>query len=217
MEMDRRATDEFGIPSICLMENAGRALAEAAFRLAPGGHHPIAILCGAGNNGGDGFVAARHLHNRGVNVEVLTAVEPGRILAQGGDAAVNLNILQKMDLFVHEAVNASWLDDTLCRAKLLVDCIFGTGLTRAVDDIYRDMIDAANRFGKNHLVVSCDIPSGIHGDTGQEMGVAVHAFRTVTFTAKKPGLGIGAGVIASGEIEVVDIGVPRQLVEQLTN
>ncbi len=204
--LDRAAIDDYGIPSVVLMENAGRAVAEAAAQMLDGPGR-VVVVCGRGNNGGDGFVAARHLSNRSVPVEVylLAAVDDLQ-----GDAATNCHIAQQMNLPICESPDPAVLEAALSSADLIVDAILGTGISGAVRGPAKAAISAINQSPARVLAV--DIPSGISGDTGQVMGVAVQADRTLTFGLPKIGHYCYPGRDHCGEIELVDISLPAALV-----
>jgi ADP-dependent NAD(P)H-hydrate dehydratase / NAD(P)H-hydrate epimerase len=187
-----------GVPGIVLMENAGAAVARAiAERFAP---RPALVLCGPGNNGGDGFVAARHLASRGwpVQVALLGARERLR-----GDAAQAAGAW-------HGAVLP--LDPALVPgAQLVADGLFGAGLARPLDGAARDAIEAVGR--ADVPVVAIDIPSGVHGDTGTVLGAAPRAALTVTFHRAKPGHFLLPGRDHVGELVVADIGIPEGAID----
>src|SRR4051794_13118271 len=177
--IDRRATDEYHVPSIVLMENASRGVADAAERYFLPCPARVLILCGGGNNGGDGLAAPRHLHNPGPAVTVGPLTDPAR---HKGDAKTNWDIVQSMRL------PASPTDpDTIraTRADLTLDAIFGTGLTDAPRDPFPQIVDAIRDHGAPVLAV--DLPSGLDCDTGRPPGACVRATRTVTFVAEKIG------------------------------
>ncbi len=205
--MDRVAIEELGVPSIALMENAGRAVAEEAAAMLPPAGGPVAIVAGKGQNAGDGFVAARHLRSRGVPVEVwLAAGEPT------GDAAVNLAVLRRLDVRVAPA--GTDLAERLATAAVVVDALLGTGATGEVRGGIRAAIEAANRAGSPVLAV--DIPSGLDATTGEVLGAcAVRATRTVTLALAKRGFTRGAGPAHAGTVVVADIGIPPEAIERV--
>lgn len=207
--VDRRAIDEFAMSGIVLMENAGRGSAELLLARNVAG--PIVICCGKGNNGGDGFVIARHLEAAGVPVEVLLFADPDEV---SGDAAVNLRILQKAQtpLCVLSEINEAELAATLQSADWIVDALLGTGLTGEVRDPYRTIIETINAAGRPVLAV--DLPSGMDCDTGQPLGVCVQAELTATFVARKRGFDCEGASERTGEVAVVSIGVPQRLLEE---
>ncbi len=202
--VDRAAIEEFGIPGIVLMENAARGLAAEALRmLEDAREQPSAlIVCGSGNNGGDGYALGRHLHNGGVSVTLASLGEP----RPGTDAAINRAICGRMKLRGVDAVSMT----EHARSSLVVDAIFGTGLDRPVRDEAARIIDLINASGRPVLAV--DVPSGLDCDTGQPLGTAVRATRTVTFVARKPAMTIPAARPFVGEVVVADIGAPIELV-----
>jgi len=205
-ELDRRAIEEFGIPGVVLMENAGRAVADAASALQP---RRVAIICGKGNNGGDGYVCARHLFNRGAQPAVLVFAQLDQI---AGDAAINLEIIRRMrldilDVTVPEQLEA--VQQRLVTADLVVDALLGTGAAGEVRGIIRSGIEIINRCGKPVLAV--DIPSGLDANTGEVLGACVRADTTVTFVAPKTGFTRGRGPEHVGRVIVAEISIPRQL------
>ena len=215
-ELDRIAINEYGIKGVILMENAGRACArEAAQMLAESGGDTVCIFCGPGNNGGDGFVIARHLANRGCDVKAFLVGKIDDALRKGGDAAVNLEIALNMDVPVLELGNDASLKTALRDAEgtdLIVDALLGTGTTGQVREPYAELIEGVNRLGLPVLAV--DVPSGLDCDTGMPLGAAVRAARTVTFVAAKRGFAEPASRQYTGEVKVADISVPRKLLEE---
>ena len=195
-----RATDAWAIetkriPSLDLMERAGEGLARVIAQRAPAGR--IAIVCGKGNNGGDGIVAARLLRGAGRDVEVLTVWAPE---ALQGDAAEQLGRLPGDPPVAFAA-------ERLDRAQVLVDALLGTGTTGAPRDPAAGAIEAMN--AAKAPVVAADIPSGVDASTGEVEGAAVRAVATATFHRAKPGLWIRPGKGYAGDVEVIDIGIPR--------
>lgn len=203
--VDRAAIAEYGIPGIVLMENAARALAVEALAMLPVAGGSVVIVCGSGNNGGDGWALARHLHNAGTGVAVAPLGEP----REGGDAAVNCRICRAM-LIGEIAVDD--LPAQLQACDLVVDAIFGTGLDRAVTGAAAAVIERINECGRPVLAV--DVPSGLDCDTGRPLGNAVRATRTVTFIARKPGMDVEAAMAYTGHVVVGDIGAPVELLER---
>lgn len=200
-EIDRRAKEEFSIPTLLLMENAGERVAEVALEMLQGNR--VVVVAGKGNNGGDGVASARHLFNLGIEVKVLLL---GRKEEVTGDAKVNLEIAEKMGIEIIEMPDN--LPDFLRESDLVIDAIFGTGLKGEVTSPFREAIEAINSSGKP--VLSVDIPSGI-GDNGEVLGVAVKADKTVTLALPKRGIILFPGAEYAGEIIVADIGIPCQL------
>jgi NAD(P)H-hydrate epimerase len=209
-ELDRRATAEYGMPSIVLMENAGRGLADKLFEFGIAG--PIAICCGKGNNGGDGFVLARHLDLRGAACKVLLWADPADL---AGDAAVNFAILQKAGAAIEvfgKTHDAKRLDLHLSNAARIVDCLLGTGATGDPRPPLDAVIAQLNAHRAPKLAV--DVPSGLDCDTGQASRATIRAAQTCTFVAQKPGFLVPSAETYTGAVHVLDIGAPRKLVEE---
>jgi len=187
------------------MENAGRAVASEATRVLKNKKDKVAVLCGKGNNGGDGFCAARHLRACGRHPDVYLA---GRVSDVSGEAKVNLNILIKLkQKITHlDYTNLGLAAKRLSRYRLIVDALLGVGLRGEVLGIYRDLINAVNASGS--YVLSVDIPSGLDATTGKILGACVKADKTVTFVAKKRGMVTGAGPRVCGEVVIAGLGVP---------
>jgi NAD(P)H-hydrate epimerase len=206
--IDRRATEEYHVPGIVLMENASRGVADAAERFFLPRASRVLILCGGGNNGGDGLAAARHLHNRGHAVTIGLLTDPARYK---GDAKTNWDIVQAMRL-PSSAFDAAAIRAT--RADLILDAVFGTGLTDAPRDPFPQIVNAIQDHGAPILAI--DLPSGLDCDTGRPPGACVRATRTVTFVAEKVGFANPEARQYTGEITVADIGCPRELIEQVS-
>jgi NAD(P)H-hydrate epimerase len=205
--VDRAAMQEFGIPGVVLMENAARHLAEIVLeQLDVDDLDPprIAIICGTGNNGGDGYAAARHLHNAGCTVMIVKFGTP----RAGTDAAVNHGICKSMHLRFVEP--AGGLDEF--EADLVIDALFGTGLDREVEGTARSLIEWMNT--QTAPIVAADIPSGLNADTGEPMGLAVRASTTVTFVGIKTGMLELSAQPWVGDLVIVDIGAPVELNER---
>ena len=197
--LDEWAIGERGIPGIELMERAGTGLAELAGSLAPAGR--IVVVCGKGNNGGDGLVAARVLRDRGRDVDVLLLADPDELR---GDAAKNLQRLPG-------PAAASFAAGALAGAAAIIDAILGTGFSGSPREPAAGAISAINSAAAGSdgaVVVACDVPSGVDASTGEVAGVAVCARATATFNAGKPGLWIAPGKAHAGEVRVIDIGIP---------
>ena len=207
--VDRTAIEQFGVPGVVLMENAGRGAADILRRRRPQG--TIVICCGSGNNGGDGFVMARHLTNWGLDVRTLLLADPDRLK---GDAAVNYRIVERAGLDLVRCFDPSGsarLADEVRSAAWVVDALLGTGLQGEVRPPYTDHIEAINRAGRPVLAV--DIPSGLDCDTGLPLGCAVRADLTTTFVAQKKGFTNPAAREWLGQVHIVDIGVPRAVLD----
>ncbi len=214
-QLDRIAIEQYGIPGILLMENAGRACAAAAREMLDGVEGKrVAVLCGRGNNGGDGFVAARHLTNWGANVFVPLLARLQQALDQAGDAVVNLRIALNMGIAVREANSQqdAAVFDACAECDLIVDALLGTGVKGEVREPFRSAIAAINRSGRPVLAV--DVPSGLDCDTGEPLGVAVRAQRTVTFAVNKTGFTRPGAHRFTGDVEVAEISIPRSVIQQ---
>jgi ADP-dependent NAD(P)H-hydrate dehydratase / NAD(P)H-hydrate epimerase len=204
--MDRRAIDEFGIPGLTLMENAGRACADAICEtFGPGAGKRALVVAGKGNNGGDGYVIARFLKERGWDAPVLLLAAPTSIT---GDAAVNLALLDQGSLILPPVGGA--LPATLFQeATLIVDALLGTGVKSEVTGAFREVIELINASGRP--VVAVDIPSGVDAGSGRVLGTAVRADLTVSFALAKLGNVLYPGSELSGRLVVADIGMPAQV------
>ncbi|HTP22842.1 MAG TPA: NAD(P)H-hydrate dehydratase [Solirubrobacteraceae bacterium] len=194
--LDEWAIGERGIPGVELMERAGAGLADLVGELAPAGR--VVAVCGKGNNGGDGFVAARLLRDRGREVDVLLL---GEVEDLRGDARVNAERLPGPGA---RPFDGGVLDG----AAAIVDAILGTGFSGEPREPAAGAIEAINRASANACVVACDVPSGVDASTGEIAGGAVTARATATFHAAKPGLWIDPGKTHSGDVRVIDIGIP---------
>jgi len=207
-EMDRRAASEFGIPVGILMENAG----EAAYYVISGEfgikNKKFAVVCGGGNNGGDGFVVARKLHSAGAGVTVLLLTPQDKY---AGAARQNLDILNKLPVEVREVRSPGEIKNVLAGADVIIDAIFGTGLDRNIEGIYLEAIRQINESRKP--VIALDIASGIHGDSGREMGASVKADCTITFGLPKTGNLLYPGYARGGKLFVTHISFPPSLYE----
>jgi NAD(P)H-hydrate epimerase len=207
-ELDRRAIQEFGIPGVVLMENAGRGM--AALLRALGIHGPVIVCCGKGNNGGDGFVIARHLDNAGVRVRVLLFADPSQLV---GDAAVHHRILVAgrvpLEVFAGAPVDEDKLRRELAGADWIVDALFGSGLRGSVQSPYDRAIASINAAGAR--VFSVDVPSGLDSDTGLPLGIAVQAHHTATVAALKRGFLQPSAAQWLGRVHLIDMGAPRVL------
>lgn len=211
-ELDRTTIEEYKIPGIILMENAGRNVAEEVLKMI---HGPrlikVVILCGKGSNGGDGFVVARHLHNRHIPVDVFLVARISDIL-KDGDAGTNLQILLHMKIPVREVPDTTGVTSALKELDsydIIVDALFGTGLSGEVREPFKTLIEGINNLNKP--IVSVDIPSGLDCNNGNILGAAMKATKTVTFAASKRGFYLGDGPAHTGEVIVTDISIPKEL------
>lgn len=210
-EIDARAIVDLGIPSMVLMENAGRALVEEAENRVEGDHLRISVFCGPGNNGGDGLVAARHFHDRGHEVAVFLAAPRS---AFSGDARAQLRIVGKLGVPVSVVSARTNMDRVRRRfeeSDLAIDALFGTGLQREVKGLFAQCVRSINSC--SGLVMSVDIPSGLNGETGIPMGETVTADVTVTLAFPKTGVVVFPGADFAGDVVVADIGIPFSAVE----
>jgi NAD(P)H-hydrate epimerase len=218
-DVDRRAIEEFGIPGIVLMENAGRNAA-LLLHAAAGDGTTVSIACGRGNNGGDGFVIARHLDLLGHPVRILLACPPE---ACTGDAAINLTIVRHsgLDLAVLDRADAAaWeaaLDGASGAPLWIVDALLGTGASGPPRGAIAAAIDAINslRDRGRSRTFAVDIPSGMDCDTGAAPGAVIRADVTATFVARKIGFDAPEADRLTGAVHVLDIGAPRTLLESL--
>lgn len=201
--LDLKLKEKFGISILVLMENAGRAVAEEVNKTSKGKGR-IAIFCGKGNNGGDGFVAARHLLMRGIKPDIFLA---GKITDVQNEAKVNLDILIKMKQRIIEAngKNLYPVKSKISKYDLIVDALFGVGLAGEVRGIFKDLISAINSSGA--YILSVDIPSGLDATKGKILGCCVKANKTVTFIARKRGMVLRDGPKVCGTVIVRDLGI----------
>jgi NAD(P)H-hydrate epimerase len=241
-QLELRASSELGMPMSLLMENAGRGaaawLAELTGALPPhaGGrplspdpakHIPdrptgpvlprVLVLCGPGNNGGDGAVLARHLESWRFSVRVVWLAASKQL---SGDAALQWLILRNSGVnqsaWFDEHPDAAKIDDAalakiLADSDWIVDGLFGTGLARPIEGANRSVIERINESGKP--ILALDVPSGIDADTGEPLGTAVRAIATATFAAAKLGFDAPAADSYTGKVAIIDIGLPRCLLE----
>jgi ADP-dependent NAD(P)H-hydrate dehydratase / NAD(P)H-hydrate epimerase len=189
-ELDRLAAERFGVPVDWLMEAAGWQLARFC-------DAPTAVVCGLGNNGGDGLAAARHLHRWGRLINV-SCIDPLRL---GTEARQELEALRRNGVRVSDQPKFEG-------ATIVLDAIFGTGLSRLPTGHFAEWIEAVNN--SERRVVAVDVPSGLDADSGVAYAPCVHAQATVTFTLPKAGLMAGDGPRLSGEVWYADIGVPLE-------
>jgi NAD(P)H-hydrate epimerase len=209
-EIDRLAAERYHMPSILLMENAARGAADVAMEMLASATSdgPVVVLCGGGNNGGDGLAIARHLHNRGQSVVIALTIDPQKCK---GDALVNWQIVQAMKLSTLPAEPEGLLQ---LHPRLWIDAIFGTGLATPPRAGFDKIVAAVQACAGPILAV--DLPSGMDCDTGEALGVALPADCTVTFVAEKAGFANPNAAALTGRIIVADIGCPRELLELVT-
>ncbi len=206
-QMDRLAIDSYGVPGAVLMENAGRGAAEIALELFAASDGRIAIFCGPGNNGGDGFVIARHLLNAGLDVHTFLFADPAKV---AGDARINFEVLRHMG---HQVVPIAELADLPPqKPDLVIDALLGTGVRGALQGLIAAAVEQINTY---HVpILAVDLPTGVNADTGAVDGPAVLADVTAVMALKKRGLLFSPGREFAGELVVIDIGMPAEIVER---
>ncbi len=213
-EADRRTIEEIGIPSLVLMENAGRQTVAAMDAMYDDlTDRKVAVVCGRGNNGGDGFVVARTLMQRGIDVGVFLV---GRVADVRGDARTNLEILGRLGLAVVEIADSQAWElhfAEVVACNLIVDAIFGTGLNAPVSGLVESIIADINASGIP--VVAVDLPSGLSADTPEPIGESIRANHTVTLAAPKLPLVLPPGEMRCGDVVIADIGIPAEVLESV--
>ena len=212
--IDRCAIETVGVPGAVLMENAGRNASDAIERLLGGaGGTSVAVVAGAGNNGGDGYVIARHLAMRGARVATFLVSPSGKIR---GDARINLDVIRALGHEIHELATSAELPDLAGKLRtfeLVVDAVGGTGIRGQLRGDLARAVEQINAAGVP--VVAVDIPSGLDCDTGRATGPVVRAAMTVTFVARKKGFDAPGADAYTGEVLVVDIGIPPDVVSRI--
>ncbi len=210
-DVDRRAIEDYNMPGLLLMENAGRGAALVLESAGIAG--PILICAGKGNNGGDGFVMARHLENHGHDVRVLLFCDPDTLQ---GDAKLNYQILKAagtpLEIWGTDFEKRR-LSETLNEADWIVDALLGTGTHGEIREPFATIIAAINQ--STAKVFAVDLPSGMDCDTGQALGVCIQADLTATFVARKIGFKSPEATKRTGEVCVVEIGVPNRVLADL--
>ena len=211
-ELDVLAIEHVGLPGVVLMENAGRGIAEFIYNILPDPEvDRVLILCGAGNNGGDGFVVARHLHNAGVNADVVLTVSPEKT---SGDAETNLKVLQRMNFEFIRAFEPTGLvamRHAVEEAEVIVDALLGTGSKGDPRDTIATMIEHANAAPRARRI-AIDVPSGLDADSGRINSPCFQAAVTLTIVAPKIGFDVPAAREVVGRVVTMDIGLPRALI-----
>ena len=209
--VDRLAAEEFGLPTIVLMENAAAALEASATAMIGRRAGPAVVCCGPGNNGGDGYALARRLHNAGVPVRIVAVRD---VEDHTGDALVSARVIDRMNLPV---VVAREDHEVSCRldprASVVVDALLGTGAAEEPRGAVRALIEAVNAHAAP--VLAADLPSGLHADSGVPFGACVRATETVSFAGMKLGFASSASRVFTGAITIGDLGVPRELLDRL--
>jgi len=205
-ELDKTASGQFGIKEELLMENAGLATCAVISKEIGIEGKKFIVFCGIGNNGGDGFVIARKIHSQGGDVKIFILGDRNKFK---GVAKMNLDIVSHLPIEIRSIDAADVIKTDVSHCDAVVDAIFGTGLVREVGGIYRDVIELINKSGK--IVFSADIPSGVSGDTGKVMGIAVKADYTVTFGLPKVGNMLYPGYDHGGTLYTTHISFPRSI------
>lgn len=217
---DRLAIEDLKIPGVVLMENAGRNVAEQVVGLmadqlkAGAAKVRVGVVCGGGNNGGDGYVAARHLHNRGLEVGVFAVVDPDFLT---DDAAVHYEICRRMELPIACVRSGAELQEqwrSWGRADVLLDAVLGTGFSGKLRPQTAEVIRVCNGLS-GPMVVAVDVPSGLDCNTGEPSDPTIRADVTVTFVAEKAGFSSESAKRFLGRVVVADIGTPPELLERV--
>ncbi len=207
-QVDQVAIEQYGMSGLVLMENAGRGAAELINRLIPTG--PITILCGQGNNAGDGYVIARHLELLDRDVQVISVVELERL---SGDAGANAKLAVRAEIPIQVVTEANRLAEAIEPASTLVDCLLGTGARGDLREPYRTAVEIANRTGAARIAI--DLPTGLDCDTGVPGTPTFQAEHTITFVSPKIGFEQPQARDSVGEMHVVAIGAPRKLLDSM--
>ena len=199
--IDRKAREKFGISTLLLMENAGAGVAREVLKSYKPGMK-VAVICGKGNNGGDGLVAARHLMSQKIKPDVFLACGFSQV---ENEARANLDILLKLKAKITRLRESDLKNIKISKYDLIVDALLGLGLSGQVSGIYADLIQLINSSGA--YIISVDVPSGLDATTGKVLGSCVKADKTVTFVAQKRGMSAGDGPKYCGKIIVADLGI----------
>lgn len=211
-KIDKLAIEKYGIPGVILMENAGMAVFKEILKEF-GVEYNISIFCGRGNNGGDGFVIARHLLDKGYDIKVFIIGEKGGI---SGDALINYRIIEKLGADIKEIINDNDLinlKESIIDYPIVVDALFGTGLNKKISGIGERVINIINKYSKYTIAV--DIPSGVVGNNGKVYKSAIMADKTVAFSLPKCGNLIYPGAEYNGELIIADIGIPKEVIKNV--
>ncbi len=212
---DRRAIAEFAIPGLLLMENAALGCVQCILDLAEGDRErwgpPYIVICGPGNNGGDGLAIARHLSIRGREVRV-HLVEPRARIDPVSDAGANLKIAERFGVDIRDVDSGRSAEEAAaeaCERGVIIDAMLGTGLARSLGRPYLAWVEAINRSGRP--VIAVDIPTGLDAETGDVLGAAVKADHTLTMAAPKLGFLRGEGPRHAGRVHAIEISLPPGL------
>lgn len=205
-DLDLKAEQKFAIPLLLLMENAGQAVSAEALKVIKDKNASVAVFCGRGNNGGDGFCAARHLLAQGIKPDIYLA---GKVSEVKKEAGINLEILLRLKekIFEVNPSNFMLLKRKIKKYQLIIDALVGVGLRAQVTGILEDLIKLINNSGA--YILSVDIPSGLQADSGRVLGCCIRADKTVTFVAPKIGMLTPLGRKFCGEIVIKEIGIPH--------
>lgn len=210
--LDQLAIETIGIPSLVLMENAGRAVSHEVLRsLKKQKQSLVTVVCGMGNNAGDGFVCARHLLNNGITTKVFLIGKKEQLKS---DAFLNCQILERLNYPMDsiDGATESFCKD-ITKSQIVVDAIFGVGLNRDIQEPFKSIIKVLNNRAKR--IISIDIPSGLDGTTGKVYGICIKAACTVTFSFTKAGFSKREGPSYVGKVVIADIGIPRWLLNRI--
>lgn len=213
--VDRLAIEQYGMHGLVLMENAGRN-ASSIIHDVYGPDSSVSIVCGVGNNGGDGCVIARHLHNDGWRVRLMVAGDPGRMT---DDTRANHAIIEAMPIEIAVALDLESQRDWIMAIgddEVIVDALLGTGFAGQVRSPTAELIEVINAAGRK-AVVAIDVPSGLDCNTGQPSNATVRADLTITFVAAKVGFSRQGAAEYTGRVEVADIGAPRELLSEVVD
>jgi NAD(P)H-hydrate epimerase len=205
-QVDKIAIEQYGVPGVVLMENAGRGASEIIDRLAEPGL--ITILCGGGNNAGDGYVIARHLQLAGRDVRIVSIVD---LESLRGDALVNAVIAERSEIDIRLASSLQQINESLGDTTTIVDGLLGTGARGPLRGLFADAVAAAN--DRKALRVALDLPTGLDCDSGQAADPTFRADHTVTFVAPKLGFKQANAGEYVGVVHVVGIGAPKKLLD----
>lgn len=210
-EIDSLCMKKYGYPELILMENASTNATNRIAKLIDI-QDKVAILCGVGNNGGDGFAIARKLYNKGYNVEVFIVGEVSKIK---DSAKTNLDILKKYNIDVFENINSTLLENKLKSYDVIIDCMFGAGLNRNIEGIYYDYIKKINKLKDNYKIIAIDIPSGLNGTTGEIMKACILADYTISFEFFKKGFLRYSAEKYTGKVYIEKIDIPYSVYNEL--
>lgn len=211
-KLDNVAINEYGIPSLTLMENAATAVFNCINNNCKNANKQVSVLCGPGNNGGDGIAVARLLLNNGYTVRTFLI---GNRKKMTPDSIANEKRLIEHGGKLENYIQNDEITNFILSSDIIVDAIFGVGLQRDVSDDFLSAIELIN--SSDATVFACDIPSGLDGNSGKTLGNAVKADFTITFSLGKKGLYINDGKKHSGEIIISDIGIPKELIDKFND